>query len=466
MFKQKNTDEQGLKIIIVGCGKVGQTLVAQLTKEGHDITLIDSNAQTIQELTNLYDVMGIVGNGASYSVQMEAGIEDTDLIIAVTDSDELNLLCCTVAKRVGGCSAIARVRTPDYSQESGYLREKLGLAMILNPELEAAREAARVLYLPTALEVNTFAHGQAEMIKIKVPEGNQLDGMTIVELGRALGKNIADNVLINAVERERDIHIPSGNFRIQKGDLISFVASRAVAKTFLEKIGFKTHAVKNTMIIGGGRSAYYLATLLLHMGISVKIIERDQKRCEELSILLPKAIIINGDGTNEELLKEEGIEYTEAFVPLTGIDEENIMLTLHVRNISQAKVITKINRITFNDVIDGLDLGSVIYPKFIASEAIIAYVRAKKNSMNSNIETLYHMFDSRVEAIEFRVESESNVTNIPLMNLNLKKGLLISFINRNGSIIIPSGQDSIQVGDTVMIVTTHTGFHSIQDILS
>ena len=466
MFKQKNTDEQGLKIIIVGCGKVGQTLVEHLIKEGHDITLIDNDAQTIQELTNLYDVMGIVGNGASYSVQMEAGIENTDLIIAVTDSDELNLLCCTVAKRVGGCSAIARVRTPDYSQESGYLREKLGLAMILNPELEAAREAARILYLPTALEVSTFAHGQAEMIKIKVPEGNQLDGMTIVELGRALGKNIADNVLINAVERERDIHIPSGNFRIQKGDLISFVSSRVVAKTFLEKIGFKTHAVKNTMIIGGGRSAYYLATLLLHMGISVKIIERDQKRCEELSILLPKAIIINGDGTNEELLKEEGIEYAEAFVPLTGIDEENIMLTLHVRNISQAKVITKINRITFNDVIDGLDLGSVIYPKFIASEAIIAYVRAKKNSMNSNIETLYHMFDSRVEAIEFRVEKESNVTNIPLMNLNLKKGLLISFINRNGSIIIPSGQDSIQVGDTVMIVTTHTGFNTIQDILN
>ena len=465
MFKQKNTVEQGLKIIIVGCGKVGQTLVDKLTKEGHDITLIDNNPQMIQELTNLYDVMGIVGNGASYSVQMEAGIEDADLIIAVTDSDELNLLCCTVAKRVGNCSAIARVRTPDYSNESGYLRDQLGLAMIINPELEAAREAARILYLPTALEVSTFAHGQAEMIKIKVPDGNQLDGMTIVDLGKTLGKNIADNVLICAVEREGDIYIPSGNFRILKDDLISFVASRAIAKAFLEKIGFKTHAVKNTMIIGGGRSAYYLASLLLNMGISVKIIDKDPKRCEELSILLPKAIIINGDGTSEELLKEEGIGYAESFVPLTGIDEENILLTLYAKKNSQAKVITKINRITFNDVVDGLDLGSVIYPKFIASEAIIAYVRAKKDSMNSNIETLYHMFDSRVEAIEFRVENESKVTNIPLMNLNLKKGLLISFINRNGSIIIPSGQDSIQVGDTVMIVTTHTGFNSIQDIL-
>ncbi|MDE6845647.1 MAG: NAD-binding protein, partial [Lachnospiraceae bacterium] len=247
MFKQKNSDEQGLKIIIVGCGKVGRTLLAQLTKEGHDITLIDHNAQKIQELTGLYDVMGIVGNGASFSVQMEAGIENADLIISVTDSDELNLLCCTVAKRVGNCSAIARVRTPDYSKEANYLREKLGLAMIINPELEAAREAARILFLPTALEVSTFAHGQAEMVKFKVPDGNQLDGMTIMELGRALGKNIADNILICAVERDKDIHIPSGNFHIQKGDLLSFVAPRASAKAFLKKIGFKTHAVKNTM---------------------------------------------------------------------------------------------------------------------------------------------------------------------------------------------------------------------------
>ena len=219
------------------------------------------------------------------------------------------------------------------------------------------------------------------------------------------------------------------------------------------------------MIIGGGKAAYYLAKQLLNMGISVKIIENDRERCEELSILLPKAIIINGDGTDTELLKEEGIEYAESFVALTGIDEENILLTLHARQVSNAKVITKINRITFHDVISNLDLGSVVYPRYITSEAIIAYVRAKQNSMGSNIETLYHMFDHRVEAIEFRVDEESKVTNIPLMNLSLKKDLLISFINRSGSIIIPSGQDCIQVGDTVMIVTTHTGFNDILDIL-
>lgn len=461
MFSRKSTSSQGLNIIIVGCGKVGATLIEQLSKEGHDITIIDKNPQIVQTMSSLYDVMGFVGNGASYSLQIEAGIEKADLIIAVTDSDELNLLCCTVAKRVGNCAAIARVRTPDYSEEVGYLREKLGLAMIINPELEAASEAARILYLPTALEVNTFAHEQAELIKFSIPEDNILDGKSIA----FLGKNVTNKILICAVERNGNIYIPSGNFVLEKGDIVSFTASRRDAREFLRKIGFNTRQVKNTLIIGGGKAAYYLAKQLIDVGVSVKIIERDRARCEELSTLLPDAVIINGDGTDEELLKEEGIEYVESFVPLTGIDEENIMLTLHAKQISNAKVITKINRITFKDVINRLDLGSVIYPKYITSEAIIAYVRAKKDSMNSNIETLYHMFDSKAEAIEFRVDKESAVTGTPLMNLPLKKELLVACINRNGKIIIPGGNDSILVGDTVMIVTTHTGLNDILDIL-
>ncbi len=456
-----NNDKDGLNIIIVGCGKVGRALVEQLSKEGHYITIIDKNPEKIQSLTNLYDIMGIVGNGASYSVQMEAGIEDADLIISVTDSDELNLLCCTVAKQVGDCSAIARVRTPDYSKEVSYLRDKLGLAMIINPELEAAKEAARILYLPTALEINSFAHGQAELIKIKVPVGNTIDGMTIAHLGR----KIAPNILICAVERDGEVTIPAGDFTIQRGDIISFAASRKVAKQFLEDIGFKTNQVSNTMIIGGGKSTYYLAKLLMNMGIEVKIIESNRQKCEELSILLPKAIIINGDGTDEELLKEEGIETAESFVPLTGIDEENVMLTLYARKVSKAKVITKINRMTFKTVLNDLDLGSVIYPRYITSEAIVAYVRAKRASRGSDIETLYHIFDSKAEAIEFRIREESSVTDVCLANLSLKKNLLIAFINRNGKIIIPSGNDCIRVGDTVTIVTTHSGLKDIRDIL-
>ncbi len=461
MFKAKNPIYPGLNIIIVGCGKVGITLIEQLSKEGHDITIIDRNAMKVQEIASTYDIMGYAGNGASYNVQIEAGIEQADLIIAVTNSDELNLLCCTVATQVGNCAGIARVRTPDYSSEAAYLREKLGLALIINPELEASKEAARILYLPTALEVNTFAHGQAELIKFKVPQGNVLDNTTIA----FLGKNITPDILICAIERDGEVYIPSGDFRMSAGDIISFVAPRKIAKNFLENIGFKTNQVKNTMIIGGGRAAYYLSRQLLQMGISVKIIEIDKSRCEELSILLPKAIIIHGDGTDQDLLKEEGIEFAESFIALTGMDEENILLTLYARQVSNAKVITKINRFTFKSVINTLDLGSVVYPRYITAEAIIAYVRAKKNSMGCNIETLYHMFDHRVEAIEFRVDKASRVTNVPLMDLPLKKHLLISFINRNGKILIPSGRDSIQVGDTVMVVTTHTGFKDIRDIL-
>ena len=453
--------ENGLKIIIVGCGKVGANLVDQLSKEGHDITVIDKKAEKIQDITNTYDVMGLVGNGASYSTQMEAGIEETDLIIAVTDSDELNLLCCTVAKRVGKCAAIARVRTPDYSEETGYLREQLGLALIINPELEAAREVARILYLPTALEVNSFAHGQAELVKFKVPEGNLLNGLSLAYLG----KNITNDILICAVERNGEVYMPNGDFVLHSGDVVSFVSERHIARDFLKQIGLATRQVKDTMIIGASKAAYYLAKELLNMGISVKIIEKEKENCESLSVKLPKAIIINGDGTDPDILKEEGIETVQSFIPLTGIDEENIMLTLYAKQVSKAMVVTKINRVNYKQVINNLDLGSLVYPKYITSEAIIAYVRAKKNSMGSNIETLYHMFDSRVEAIEFIVEENSKVSGVPIKDLKLKKDVLISFINHNGHIIIPTGNDEIEDGDTVMIVTKNTGFTGIDDIV-
>lgn len=320
---------------------------------------------------------------------------------------------------------------------------------------------AHILHLPSSLEVTNFAHGQAQLIKYEIPEGSILDGTKLMDLGTRHHANI----LIGAVERDDEVTIPSGDFVLRKGDKLSFVGERRHTKEFFSHIGVNTHSVKNTLIIGGGKAAYYLAKQLISRGIKVKIIENSFERCEELSILLPDAVIINGDGTEQALLKEEGIETCQSFVPLTGIDEENIMLTLYAKQVSNAKVITKLNRITFTNVINSLDLGSVISPKYITSEAIIAYVRAKKNSMNCNIETLYHMYDSRVEAIEFFVSENSNVTDIPLRDLKLKKHLLICFINRNGKIIIPTGNDSIQKNDTVMIITTHTGFTNLQDIM-
>ncbi len=459
--KKINPLAGSLSIIIVGCGKVGITLVERLCREGHDISVIDKDASKVQNVTNMYDVYGVTGNGASFTVQMEAGIENADILISVTDSDELNLLCCLVAKRAGNCEVIARVRTPDYSEEAAYLKEKLGLAMMINPEQEAANAIARILYLPTALDVAPFARGHAEMVRIKLPKGNVLAGKKIADLGQEL----SGAVLICAVERGGEVHIPDGSFELAAGDVISFISPVRDGKKFLKKIGFHTHQVKNCIIVGGGRAAYYLARRLLAQGVSVQIVEKKKERCEELSILLPQAVVINGDGTSEELLKELGITHAESLVPLTGIDEENILLTLYAREVSNAKVITKINRITFTNVINELDLGSVVYPRYITSEAIIAFVRARTATMNSNIEAMLHLFDNRVEAIEFVVGEGSPVVGIFLSRLPLKDHLLIACINRNGKIIIPGGNDEICVGDSVIIVTTHTGFHDIQDIL-
>lgn len=462
MFGKKlKTEHRGLNIIIVGCGKVGITLVEHLALEGHAITVVDKKASLVRQLTDQYDVMGLVGNGASYSVLMEAGIETADLMIAVTDSDELNLLCCTVAKRVGDCAAIARVRNPDYSNEVGYLREKLGLAMVINPEQEAAKEIAHILCIPNALGASRFSRGRTEMIGIKIPKGNKLCGRALFEIGKELGGNI----LICAVEREGQVYIPRGNFRLEEGDVISFVAPTQEWKRFFNYIGFNTEQVQSTMIIGGGKASYYLARQLLSAGIQVTIIERNRERCEELNELLPKALIINGDGTDEELLLEAGLRTVESFVALTGLDEENILLTLHAKSVSNAKTVTKINRLNFHEVINDLDLGSVTYPRHLIAEAIVAYVRAKTASLGSNVETLYHMIDNKVEAIEFQVGAVPKITGIPLMELPLKDGLLVACINRGGQIIIPGGRDSIQPGDSVIIVTTHNGFDEITDIL-
>ena len=460
--KNKKTAKDTLNIVIVGCGKVGHTLTEHLVHEGHDITIVDTNARVIQDTTEVFDVMGIHGSGASLSVLEEAGIANADLIIAVTGSDELNLLCCTIAKKVGGdISAIARVRNPDYADELVYLRQQLGLSMIINPELEAAKQIARNLARPKALTVSSFARGHAELLTFKIPADNILCGKRIMELDAIFGFGY----LVCAVERAGKVVIPGGSFELGEGDDITILANTRDGHRVFAALGIESHAVSSCMIIGGGKSSYYLARLLIGHHMDVKIIEQNRARCEELSALLPNAVVICGDGGDEALLREEGIDSVEAFVPLTGLDEENILLTLYAKRLPGLKTITKINRITFNDVIEGLDLGSVVYPKYITSETITAYVRAKQNTIGSNVETLYHLFDGKAEALEFHVEKDAPVIGVPLMNLKKKDNLLIACIGRRGKIIFPRGQDAIQAGDTVIVVTTHTGFKDISDIL-
>jgi len=450
-----------MEIIIVGCGKVGSSLAEQLDAEGHDLTLVDINPDILNELTNTLDVRTIAGHGASYSVLMEAGIETADLLIAVTASDELNLLCCLTAKKAGNSKTIARVRNPIYGKEVNFFKEELGLAMIINPELATATEIARILRFPSAIKIDTFAKGRVEILEFVVPKNSKLNNLRLSDL-RAKFKC---DILICSIQRGDDVITPIGTTMLYEHDIVSMVAPPKEAAEFFKKAGIMTNPVKNTIIVGGGKTAYYLAYQLIHNGIKVKIIEQSKEKCEELSELLPEAMIIWGDGTDQNTLMSEGLETADSFVSLTNLDEENIMLSLYALNKSNAKVITKVKRQNFEVIINKLELGSIVYPKFITSDRILQYVRAMQNSMGSNVETLYKIVGNKVEALEFRVNDSSPVIGIPLQDLNIRKNILITCINRNGKIIIPKGSDCIHAGDTVIVTTTTTGLTDLAKIL-
>lgn len=393
---------------------------------------------------------------------MEAGIQDADLLIATTNSDELNMLCCLIAKKAGNCHTIARIRNPEYSSEIRYIREELNLSLAINPELAAAREIARLLRFPSAIKIEPFAKGRIELLKFLIPEHSLLNDMRVMDVVNRL----KSNVLICVVERGNDVVIPDGNFVMKKGDKISFIASHQGSADFFKKAGVDNNIVKSAMFVGGGKLTHYLCRLLEDTKIKIKIIERDEERCRQLSELLPKAMIIHGDGTDEQLLLEEGIRQTEAFASLTGFDEENIMLSLYASSQSKAKLITKVNKIAFENVINSLNLGSLIQPKMLTAEIILQYVRAMQNSMgSSNIETLYKIAADKAEALEFRVKEGSPVLGIPLEKLKLIDNLLVACINRGGTIITPRGKDTVEAGDTVIVVTTHTGLNDLTDIL-
>ena len=450
-----------MRIIIVGCGKIGLSIIKQLVIEKHDITVIDKNAEVINDITNNYDVMGLVGNGASYSVQKEAGVDRTNLLIAVTGSDEINLLCCLFAKKAGNCNTIARVRDPLYSKEIQYIKDELGLSMIINPEYAAAVEISRLLRFPSADKIDTFAKGRVELLNLVITEDSPFVNKTLIDVA----KRVLSDILICTVERGDDIFIPNGAFILRANDKITIVASAVNSREFFTKIGYDTHQVKDTMIIGGGTMTYYLAELLLKMGIKVKIVEVNRDKCETLSENLPRATIINGDATNQEILIEEGINGCDSFVSLTGIDETNIILSLFAKTRTSGKIVTKIDRISFDDIINTFNVGSLIYPDKIAADYIVSYVRAMQNSIGSNVETLIKLNGGRVEALEFKILKGSPVIGIPLMQLNLKRDILIGRINRRGTIIIPKGQNTIEEGDTVIVVTTKSGLSDIKDIL-
>lgn len=452
-----------MQIVIVGDGKIGNALAEQLFQEGHDITIIDRSGVPLQQTGEALDILCVEGNGATVDTQLEAGVDSADLLIAVTASDELNFLCCFIAKKIGAKHTIARVRNPEYHESMSLITDDLGLSLCVNPELTCATEIARSLRTPSAIKTDTFARGHVELLTFQLPPKSILDGRRLMDLPGL----IRAKILVCAVERgEQAVYIPSGQFQFAAGDRVSFVADVRDAHAFFKQMRLTASPIRKVILVGGGRIAYYLARQLLESGLDVTIIESNYERCEELSARLPKADVLHADGTNENVLMEAGIEQADAFAALTGIDEENILMSLYVRKTwPRVKVITKLIRNSFHNIISTMDLGSVYSPRDSASNLICRYVRSMQAATGSTVQTLYKLVGGKAEALEFRAADGSPVCGIPLQTLRLKKNLLIGCINRGSAVLIPRGSDTIEPGDTVVVVTSVTGLTALEDIL-
>lgn len=450
-----------MNIIIVGGGKVGLSLAQNLRSENHDISIIDPDSTVVEYAETEYDVMGIEGSGACYEDLLAAGADKADLLIATSVQDELNILSCVMAKRMGTHRCIARVRDPKLSSHLPFLRDELGLSAMVNPELYAAGEISRIIRMPSAIKVDSFAKGRIDLAEIKVEEGSPLDGVSLYKLPTVYKSKL----LICAVSREDEVIIPSGDFVLQAGDHIHVTASHADLSSFFKEQGTVVSRIRNVMIIGGGRIAYYLIRQLLESGIRVKVVERDRERCEWLSNAFPKVTVICGDGTDQDLLISEGLSAMDACVALTGVDEENIILSMFAKSQSDAKIITRVNKPSLKKMTASVGLDSLISPMQLTSNMIVQYVRAVQNSGGSHISTLYKLVDDRVEAIEFVAREGSKILGVSLRDLTLKKDLLIAGIIRGNKVIIPSGNDCVMKNDSVIVVTTNRYFQDLDEIV-
>lgn len=450
-----------MQIIVVGCGKVGKEIVRQLAADGHNVTVIDKNPELVKSVSNEFDVMGVIGNGTSHMTLSDADLEHTDVLIAVTPNDEVNLLCCVVAKKGANCHTIARIRNHVYSTERNFIQKELGLSMIINPEMTAAREIARRLSFPNAIEIDTFAKGRVELLRFEVQENSPLIGLEL----KKLAQKISINLLVCVAERGDEIIIPDGNFVPQSGDILGIIANPKDVLGFFKKIKVKVNTVKNTMIVGGGQLTYYLAEILLKSGGTVKIIEKDQKRCEELSEFLDRATIICGDGTDVSLLDEEHLDQMDGLVTCTGMDEQNLVLSLYARDKVRTKIVTKMSHVQYDEVVNSMHVGSVINPKKLAALHILRYVRAMNNTIGSKIETMYHLVDGKIDALEFAITADSKFTGIKLMDMKFKKNVLIAAIARQGKMIVPGGQDEFKPGDSIVVITKNLGCQDFRELL-
>lgn len=450
-----------MKIIIIGDGKVGYSLAENLSKEDHDVTIIDKNSEALKKASENLDVMCIKGNGVSTKILLEAGVNESDLLIAATTSDEMNMVCCLTAKKLGVEHTIARIRDPEYASELSVLKAELGLDMVINPEQAVAGEIARLIKFPPAFNVEIFAKGRVEMVEINITRNMSVAGMHLKDIVN----RFSSSVLIGAVLRKDEVIIPDGEFEIRENDTIYIIGQPSRVFDFCRRIGIHVQKIKNVMIMGGGRIAYYLAKYLDEMDIKVKIIEIDYKRCTELTELLPHALIICGDGSDDTLLQSENLGDMGAFVAVTGRDEDNLISALLAKQCGVGKVVAKINRMNYSSVIKGMEIDSVVSPKLITANYILRYVRGLQNAVGNPVNTLYRIVENRVEAAEFTAAASAKYADIPLKKLNIAKGILIAAIVRRNNIIIPHGNDVIKPGDSVILMAKDKRVTDLDNII-
>ncbi len=450
-----------MKVVVIGDGKVGRAIVEQTCVEGHEVVVIDNNPTVIEELVNQHDVMGVCGNGVSYEIQENAGVDKADLVVAATSSDETNVLACMIAKKQGAKGTVARIRSYEYNKQIGDMQRDFGISMTINPEKEASLEIMKIINFPEALRVDTFAKGNVDLVELYIPEKSPLIGLNLAEIH----EKYKVKVLVCAVQRSEEVFIPDGSFTFMPKDKVHITASRSNVKNFLNKLGLIESKIKNVMIIGGGKVAVYLGNELLKNRYQVKIIEKNYDRCLELSQLLPNATIIHGNGSDQRMLNEEGLLETDALVCLTGMDEENILISMYASKKDVHKIITKINNNYLLGLVETLNMVSPISPKDITSSRIVSYIRATSNSRGNNVITLYKLVNNQVEALEFKASEKSKVINTCLKDLKLKKKVLLAGIIRDNDVIIPGGFDMIKAGDSVIVVTTNPHLDDLNDIL-
>ena len=451
-----------MNIVIVGCGKVGTTVLASLLAEGHDIVAVDNNPDVISDISNIYDGMCVCGSGTDYNTLAEAGVADAELFVATTCSDELNMLSCFLAKRMGAKHTAARIRNPQYNERNGaFLRQQLDISLVFNPDLMAAQELYHMLKLPSAVKIEYFSRRSFEMVELRLREDSKLLGLPLWELR----KHFQAKFLVCAVQRGDEVFIPDGSCVLEVNDRVELTAAPTEIQKLLKELGLLRKQARNVMLLGASRMAFYLAKMLIAGGTNVKIIEQDKKRCREITDKISDAVVICGDGAKQELLLEEGVTSMDAFAALTGMDEENILISYFAANLGVKKVIPKINRDGMYDIADKLGLDSRISSRHTSSNVLTRYARALQNSMGSNMETLYKLMDGKCEALEFRVESDFDHLNIPLKDMKLKPGVLIAGILRGRRALIPSGVDTFQADDHVIIMTAGHYIHDLQDIL-